>query len=55
MPELAKCDRRFEILLENVEATLYETNGIAIVQMALGDLTGGWVFNSWNGLFQPRD
>jgi hypothetical protein len=48
-PALAACDRRFEILIEDLDATLDEINTLIQVQGVLEELSGGFVFNSWNG------
>lgn len=55
VPGLAGCDRRFEILIEDLEATLDETNTLAEVQMTLQDLTNGYLFNDWNGIVTPPE
>ena len=49
------CDARFEILIDDLDATLMEYGTLFAVQEALQDATGGFVFNSWNGLFPWAD
>jgi hypothetical protein len=48
VPELARCDRRFEVGFEDLEAVLLETNTLAEVQMTLQDLTKGYITMAWN-------
>lgn len=45
------CDVRFEVLIDDLDATLYEYSTLFAVQEALVEATGGFVFNTWNGLF----
>jgi hypothetical protein len=48
VPELARCDRRFEVGFDDLEAVLFETNTLAEVQMTLQDLTKGYITMAWN-------
>ncbi len=48
---LLPCDARFEIAIDDLDAVLDEINTLIEVQSVLGDLTGGFVFNTWNGNF----
>lgn len=55
IPELATCDRRFEVAFEDLGAVLDEYNTLAEVQLTLQDLTKGFVALSWNGeLIRPE-
>ena len=49
VPELAQCDRRFEVGFDDLDEVLDETNGLAVTQLALQDLTHGWITMAWNG------
>jgi hypothetical protein len=48
---LLPCDARFEIAIDDLDKALDEINTLIEVQSVLGDLTGGFVFNTWNGAF----
>jgi hypothetical protein len=48
---LIPCDARFEVLIDDLEATLQEYSTLFAVQEALVDATSGFVFNTWNGSF----
>jgi hypothetical protein len=45
-------DRRFEIMIDDLESTLDEMNTLAEVQLTLQDLTNGYLVCSWNGSVQ---
>lgn len=45
------CDARFEVLIDDLDAVLEDYSTLFAVQEALVEATGGFVFNSWNGLF----
>lgn len=47
--EMSRCDRRFEIGIEDLDAALDEINTLIEVQITLQDATNGYLFNSWNG------
>ena len=51
---LLPCDARFEILIDDLDATLQEYSTLFAVQEALEEATGGFLFNTWNGLFPGR-
>ena len=51
---LLPCDARFEVLIDDLDATLYEYSTLFAVQEALENATGGFLFNTWNGLFPGR-
>jgi hypothetical protein len=55
-PGLATCKRRFECLIDDLEAALQDYTILEIVQEKLWRLTNGYVFLSWNGniLFEPE-
>ena len=48
---LLPCDARFEVLIDDLDATLHEYSTLFAVQEALIEATGGFAFNTWNGLF----
>jgi hypothetical protein len=48
---LLPCDARFEILIDDLDAVLHEYSTLFAVQEALEEATGGFLFNTWNGLF----
>lgn len=48
---LLPCDARFEVLIDDLDATLQEYQTLFAVQEALVEATGGFVFNTWNCLF----
>ena len=48
-PELATCDRCFEVTIENLTDALQDYNTMFAVQESLADLTQGWVTLAWNG------
>src|SRR5690348_15750830 len=45
-------DRRFEVIIDDLESTLDEMNTLAEVQMTLQDLTRGYLVCSWNDSVQ---
>ena len=45
---LLPCEVRFEVLIDDLDATLDEYNFLFAVQEALMEATGGFVFNTWN-------
>lgn len=49
--KLLPCDARFEVLIDDLDATLQEYSTLFAVQEALEEATGGFLFNTWNGLF----
>jgi hypothetical protein len=51
---LLPCDARFEILIDDLEAALQDYRTLFAVQEALEDVTAGFLFNTWNGLFPGR-
>ena len=51
---LLPCDARFEILIDDLNAALQEYSTLFAVQEALEEATGGFLFNTWNGLFPGR-
>jgi hypothetical protein len=51
---LLPCDARFEISIDDLDETLQEYSTLFAVQEALEDATGGFLFNTWNGLFPGR-
>jgi hypothetical protein len=53
---MARCNARFEIAISDLDDALDEMNTLIEVQSSLQDLTGGCMFNSWNGeLTGPED
>ena len=48
---LLPCDARFEVMIDDLDATLDEYSTLFAVQEALIEATGGFVYNTWNGLF----
>lgn len=46
--ELSRCDVRFEILIDDLNGVLDETNTLIDVQLTLQDATSGFMFNTWN-------
>jgi len=55
-PALAACDRRFEVVIENLDDAFQDYNTMFAVQEYLADLTKGWVILAWNGalLLEPE-
>jgi hypothetical protein len=51
---LLPCDARFEILFDDVDAALDEFNTLVLIQEVLETVTGGFLFNTWNGEFPGR-
>ena len=49
VPALASCDRRFEVMFDDLEAVLDETNTLFDVGATLQDLSKGYIQYSWNG------
>jgi hypothetical protein len=47
--EMAECDARFEILIDDLDEVLDELNTLMEVQWELEDLTRCFTVNSWNG------
>jgi hypothetical protein len=47
--ELVRCDRRFEVGFDDLDAVLDDINTLIEVQGQLQDLTGGVSWTSWNG------
>jgi hypothetical protein len=45
---LLPCEVRFEVLIDDPDATLQEYQTLFAVQEALAEATGGFVFNTWN-------
>jgi hypothetical protein len=45
-------DRRFEVIIDDLQSTLDEMNTLAEVQMTLQDLTRGYLVCSWNDSVQ---
>jgi hypothetical protein len=45
---LLPCDVRFEVMIDDLDATLQEYQTLFAVQEALVGATGGFVFNTWN-------
>ncbi|HVL12012.1 MAG TPA: hypothetical protein VM529_05575 [Gemmata sp.] len=48
---LLPCEVRFEVLIDDLDATLQEYQTLFTVQEALVGATGGFVFNTWNCAF----
>jgi hypothetical protein len=48
---LLPCDARFEILIDDLDAALQDYETLFAVQEVLEEATGGFLFNTWNGLF----
>lgn len=46
---LSRCDARFDILVEDLDAALDEINTLIEVQGALQDASRGYLFVGWNG------
>ena len=49
LPALRRLDRRFEVAFDDLGAVLDEYTTLFEVQATLQDLTGGYLFLSWNG------
>jgi hypothetical protein len=47
--EMALCEARYEILIDDLDGVLDEMNTLIDVQAALQDVTDGFLFNTWNG------
>lgn len=47
--EMSKCNARFEIVIEDLDAALDEMNTLMEVQGALQDASKGYLFTPWNG------
>ncbi len=52
---LLPCDARFEILIDDLDAVLDEYHTLFFLQETLEEATGGFLFNTWNGLFPGRE
>ena len=50
---LLPCEARFEVSIDDLDATLDEYDTLFTVQVTLAEATGGFVFNTWNGGFPP--
>lgn len=46
---LGACDARFEVAIADLDLALDEINTLIQTQHALLDLTGGVLYNTWNG------
>jgi hypothetical protein len=54
--DLGQCDARYEIMIDDLDAVLDETNTLIETQLTLQHATGGLLFNTWNGeLAGPDD
>ena len=52
---MRRCDARFEIVIEDLDAALDEINTLIEVQATLQDASRGYLFNDWNGqLSEPE-
>ncbi len=52
--EMAECNARFEILIDDLDAVLDEINTLIDVQHILQELNDGFLYLSWNGqVFGP--
>jgi len=47
--EMSKCEVRYEILIDDLDAVLDETNTLIEVQLTLQAAVGGFLFNTWGG------
>jgi hypothetical protein len=47
--EMSKCIGRFEILIDDLDAVLAEINTLIDVQVAIQQLTRGFLYSTWNG------
>jgi len=54
-PGMADLDRRFEIHIDDLDDALDEINTLIEVQVTLQELTGGYMWNSWNEEVQPPE
>jgi hypothetical protein len=53
---LGQCDARFEIVCADLDVALDEINTLIETQATLQQLTGGFLFNTWNSeLLPPHD
>lgn len=55
VPELERCDRRFEVAFDDLDEVIDETNTLAEVQIVLQDLTQGWITMAWNDFVMLPD
>jgi hypothetical protein len=53
--EMAGCEARYEILIDDLDGALDEMNTLIDVQAALQDATDGYLFNTWNGELQAPE
>jgi hypothetical protein len=47
--EMSRCEVRYEVLIDDLDAVLDEINTLIDVQAALQGTTHGFLFNTWNG------
>jgi hypothetical protein len=47
--DMSRCEVRFEILIDDLDAVLDETNTLIETQLTLQTATGGFMFNTWGG------
>jgi hypothetical protein len=52
---LARCDVQFEVVLEDLYETLDEINALIDLHATLGEFTGGYQLNCWNGNLSPAE
>lgn len=53
--QLNRCNVRFEVIVEDLDEAIDEMNCLIEVQLTLQTLTGGFLYNCWNGeLSEPE-
>ena len=48
--EMSRCEARYDILIDDLDAVLHEVNTLSGVQAALQDVTEGFLFNTWDSV-----
>ncbi len=52
---LGRCNTRFEVIIEDLDLAIDEMNSLIELQLTLQSLTGGFLYNCWNGeLSEPE-
>lgn len=53
--QLNRCNARFEVIIEDLDQAIDEMNSLIELQLTLQTLTGGFIYNCWNGeLSEPE-
>ncbi len=53
--QLGRCNVRFEVIIEDLDLAIDEMSSLIELQLTLQSLTGGFIYNCWNGeLSEPE-